>query len=83
MDGAIRRLIAEAETTATVLLEHHRQVLDAFAATLAQAETLEGVALQKHLDDLRAMMRPVGKARVQAKGVNGSSRTRRTTTSAR
>src|SRR4051812_4032252 len=83
MDGAIRRLIAEAETTATVLLEHHRQVLDAFAATLAQAETLEGVALQKHLDDLRAMMRPVGKARVQAKGVNASSRTRRTTTSAR
>ena len=42
------------ETEARVLLEHHRTVLDAFAATLAQAETLEGVALQKHLDDLRA-----------------------------
>ena len=83
MDGAIRRLISEAETEARVLLEHHRTVLDSFAATLAQAETLEGVALQKHLDDLRGMMQPVGKARVQAKGVNGSSRSRRSTSATR
>jgi cell division protease FtsH len=83
MDAAIRRLIAEAETEARVLLEHHRTVLDSFAATLAQAETLEGVVLQKHLDDLRGMMRPVGKARVRAKGVNGSTRTRRTAASSR
>jgi cell division protease FtsH len=80
LDGAIRRLIAEAETEATVLLEHHRPVLDAFAATLAEHETLEGVALQTHLDDLRAKMQPVGKARVRAKGVNGAPRPRRTTT---
>src|SRR5947209_20277788 len=88
LDTAIRRLIAEAQTEATVLLEHHRQVLDSFAATLAEAETLEGVALQKHLDDLRGQMRPVGKARVRAQGVrtprvNGTARTRRTATDVR
>jgi len=87
MDAAIRRLIAEAESTATVLLEHHRNVLDSFAATLAEAETLEGVALQKHLDDLRGQMKPVGKARVRAQGVRTQSvngaRPRRTTTAAR
>jgi cell division protease FtsH len=86
MDAAIRRLIAEAESTATVLLEHHRNVLDSFAATLAEAETLEGVALQKHLDDLRGQMKPVGKARVRAQGVRTQSvngaRPRRTTTTA-
>jgi cell division protease FtsH len=83
MDAAIRRLIIEAQTEATVLLEHHRQVLDSFAATLAEAETLEGVALQKHLDDLRGQMQPVGKARVRAKGVNGTTRPRRTAAGAR
>jgi cell division protease FtsH len=80
MDRAIRRLISEAEATATVLLEHHRTLLDAFAATLAEAETLEGTALQAHLDDLRAQMRPVGTARIRAKGV--STRSRRTTAAA-
>jgi cell division protease FtsH len=87
LDAAIRRLIAEAQTEATVLLEHHRQLLDSFAATLAQAETLEGVALQAHLDDLRARMQPVGKARVRAKGVNGAvpgaGRARRAATAGR
>jgi cell division protease FtsH len=88
MQAAIRRLIVEAQTEATVLLEHHRQVLDAFAATLAEAETLEGVALQKHLDDLRGQMQPVGKARVRAQGVrtqgvNGTARPRRATTASR
>jgi cell division protease FtsH len=83
MEAAVRRLIVEAQTEATVLLEHHRPVLDAFAATLAEAETLEGVALQKELDALRGMMQPVGKARVRAKGVNGTSRPRRTATGAR
>src|SRR5437763_8426486 len=83
LDAAICQLIAEAEQNATVLLEHHRQVLDSFAATLAEAETLEGVALQKHLDDLRGQMQPVGKARVRAKGVNGTTRPRRTATGVR
>jgi len=77
-DAAIRRLIADAETEARVLLEHHRAVLDAFAATLAEVETLEGAALQQHLDDLRARMQPVGRARVRAQGVSAGSR-RRTT----
>jgi cell division protease FtsH len=78
-DAAIRRLINEAETTATVLLEHYREQLDGFAATLAEHETLEGNALQAQLDDLRAKMRPVGKGRVRAKGVPvaAGSRTRR------
>jgi cell division protease FtsH len=80
-DAAVRRLISEAETEARVLLEHHRQVLDAFAATLAEVETLEGAALQQQLDDLRARMKPVGKARVRAKGVSATgARSRRTST---
>src|SRR5438309_1813974 len=87
-DAAIRRLIAEAQTEATVLLEHHRQVLDAFAATLAEAETLEGVALQAQLESLRGQMKPVGKATVRGQGatterINGSSRPRRTATAGR
>jgi ATP-dependent Zn protease len=65
-DAAIRRLITEAETEARVLLEHHRPLLDAFAATLAEVETLEGDPLQRHLDDLRSRMQPVGKATVRA-----------------
>src|SRR4051794_23290391 len=88
LDTAIRRLIAEAETEATVLLEHHRQVLDSFAATLAEAETLEGVALQTQLANLRGQMKPAGKATVRAQGVrtqrvNGAARPRRTTTAGR
>jgi cell division protease FtsH len=80
-DGAVRRLIAEAETEARVLLEHHRELLDEFATTLADAETLEGNALQSHLDDLRGRMRPVGKARVRARGATTpASRARRVTT---
>ena len=82
-DGAVRRLIAEAETEARVLLEHHRRPLDAFAATLAEAETLEGAALQTRLDELRATMQPVGRARVRAKGVSSQPRARRTTTAGR
>ncbi|HET6911418.1 MAG TPA: hypothetical protein VFH54_18980, partial [Mycobacteriales bacterium] len=79
-DAAIRRLISEAETEARVLLEHHRPVLDTFAATLAEVETLEGAPLQRHLDDLRARMQPVGRARVRAQGVSqGGSQRRRTT----
>ena len=81
-DGAVRRLIAEAETEARVLLEHHRPVLDAFAATLSRVETLEGAPLQQQLDELRSQMRPVGKASVRAKGVS-TSRGRRATTAAR
>jgi cell division protease FtsH len=83
MDGAIRRLITEAERTATVLLEHYRAQLDTFAATLAEHETLEGNALQAHLDDLRLQMLPVGRGRVRAKGASVSAsgtRTRRSTT---
>jgi cell division protease FtsH len=82
-DAAIRRLITEAETEARVLLEHHRHALDGFAATLAEAETLEGAALQSRLDELRSTMQPVGKARVRAKGLSSQPRARRTPTAAR
>jgi cell division protease FtsH len=75
-DAAVRRLIAEAERTATVLLEHYHAQLDNFAATLAEHETLEGAALQAHLDNLRAQMQPVGKGRVRAKGVPVATGTR-------
>ncbi|MDQ1745762.1 MAG: cell division protease FtsH, partial [Frankiaceae bacterium] len=80
LDVAIRRLITDAERTATVLLEHYRLQLDSFAATLAEHETLEGNALQAHLDALRAQMLPVGKGRVRAKGASvatGGTRSRR------
>ncbi|MDQ1686424.1 MAG: cell division protease FtsH [Frankiaceae bacterium] len=81
MDVAIRRLITDAERTATVLLEHYRLQLDSFAATLAEHETLEGNALQAHLDALRAKMEPVGKGRVRAKGASTpSARSRRSST---
>jgi cell division protease FtsH len=91
LDQAIRRLLQEAQTTASVLLEHHRSRLDEFAATLAEHETLEGVVLQEQLDALQSKMRPPARGRVRAKGVrgsaeasvsvNGRSRRRTTTTS--
>jgi cell division protease FtsH len=70
LDAAIRRLITEAERTATVLLEHYRLQLDMFAATLSEHETLEGNSLQTELDNLRAQMEPVGNGRVRAKGAS-------------
>jgi len=82
LDVAIRRLISEAERTATVLLEHYRVQLDSFAATLAEHETLEGNALQAELDNLRAKMLPVGKGRVRAKGASVASSTTRARRSA-
>jgi cell division protease FtsH len=85
MDVAIRRLITDAERTASVLLDHYRIQLDTFAATLAEHETLEGNALQAELDSLRAQMQPVGKGRVRAKGasVAPTTRTRRSSATVR
>ena len=86
-DLAIRRLMQEAITSAQVLLEHHRSLLDEFAGVLVEHETLEGVPLQEQLDDLQARMKPVGRGGVRAKGVstsknvNGQVRKRRTTVS--
>jgi cell division protease FtsH len=93
LDQAIKRLLIEAQTTASVLLEHHRKVLDEFAATLVEVETLEGVPLQEQLDLLQQKMKPAVRGAVRAKGVsakrdttpsvNGSTARprRRTTTS--
>jgi cell division protease FtsH len=86
MDLAIRRLMQEAQTSAAILLEHHRKLLDEFAATLAEHETLEGVVLQEHLDALQRKMQPAARGSVRAKGVsskpvNGQPRPRRRTTS--
>ncbi|MDQ1695126.1 MAG: cell division protease FtsH [Frankiaceae bacterium] len=92
-DLAIRRLMQEAMTSAAVLLEHHRSRLDDFATTLAQQETLEGVVLQEHLEELQRKMQPAARGSVRAKGVpakrpakdvvgksvNGSKPRRRTT----
>jgi cell division protease FtsH len=79
-DTAVRRLIADAETEARVLLEHHRPLLDEFAAILAEAETLEGNALQEQIDDLRSRMVPPGAAAGRARGTTGG-RSRRATSS--
>ncbi len=85
MDQAIRRLMLEAMTSTEVLLEHHRTLLDDFATTLTEHETLEGVALQEQLDELQKRMEPPARGVVRAKGVagkpsaNGSGRPRRRT----
>jgi len=86
-DQAIRRLLQDAVTSAGVLLEHHRSLLDGFADVLAEHETLEGAILQEHLDGLQTKMRPAARGRVRAKGVsddakrvNGQSRPRRRST---
>src|SRR4051812_42728448 len=81
LDQALRRLMTEAQTSATALLEHHRSILDEFAGTLNEHETLEGALLQAHLDALQGKMKPVGKGGMRAKGVSGSSRSRRQTAS--
>jgi len=72
-DRAIRRLLQEAELEAEVLLEHHRSLLDEFAAVLATEETLEGALLQQHIDGLQGRMRPPARGRVRAKGVTRRS----------
>src|SRR3954468_21588421 len=82
LDQAVRRLMVEAQTTATVLLEHHRSILDEFAGTLNEHETLEGALLQAHLDALAGKMKPVGKGGMRAKGVSNGSRSRRTSSQA-
>jgi cell division protease FtsH len=77
LDQAIRRLMTEAQTSAAVLLEHHRPVLDEFAGTLTEQETLEGAVLQAHLDALQKKMKPVGRGGMRAKGAPNGSRPRR------
>ncbi|HET7529694.1 MAG TPA: ATP-dependent zinc metalloprotease FtsH [Mycobacteriales bacterium] len=77
LDQAVRRLMAEAQTSAGVLLEHHRSVLDDFATTLNEHETLEGAVLQAHLDALQAKMKPVGRGGMRAKGLAAGTRSRR------
>jgi len=76
-DRAIRRLLQEAEKEAELLLEHHKPLLDEFAAVLAAEETLEGNVLQEHIDGLQAKMTPAARGRVRAKGASR----RRTTVS--
>jgi cell division protease FtsH len=49
-DAAIRGLLTEAVTTATLLLERHREALELVAAELRTHETLEGVPLLTVLD---------------------------------
>jgi cell division protease FtsH len=81
MDQAIRRLMHEAQTSAQVLLDHHRSLLEEFAATLEEHETLEGAVLQQHLDVLQERMQPPARGRVRAKGVpETSTRSRRQAT---
>ena len=74
-DRAIRRLLQEAEKEAELLLDHHKQLLDEFAAVLAEEETLEGAILQEHLDTLQSKMKPPARGRVRAKGVTDRRRT--------
>jgi cell division protease FtsH len=59
MENEIDRLLKEAEHEAARLLEHHKDILDAFAAKLSEVETLEGTALQEWLDQLAPDSSPV------------------------
>jgi cell division protease FtsH len=74
-DRGIRRLLQEAEKEAELLLEHHKPLLDEFAAVLAVEETLEGNILQEHIDALQAKMQPAARGRVRAKGASARRRT--------
>lgn len=90
-DEAVRRLMQTAEAEARKLLQQHRKVLDQFAATLAEHETLEGVILQRHLDELQKQI-SAGRRTPRAKSSatasngdgsarsNGTAKTRRRTT---
>ena len=49
VDAAVRRLLAEAETTALGILQQRRQTLDRIAAALVDHETLEGDELRQLL----------------------------------
>jgi len=87
-DRGIRRLLQEAEKEAELLLDHHKPLLDEFAAILAVEETLEGTVLQDHVDALQAKMQPAARGRVRAKGVSerakgetGQTKTRRRSSS--
>ena len=59
MEAEIDRLLKEAEHEAARLLAHHREVLDEFAARLAEVETLEGAALQAVLEPLAPEKTPI------------------------
>jgi cell division protease FtsH len=72
MDEAVRTLLQAAEAEARKLLQRHRKVLDGFAGTLGEEETLEGVILQRHLESLEKSMRGA-RGGVRAKGVSPSA----------
>jgi cell division protease FtsH len=56
-DAAIRKLITEAVTTATVVLEKHRPVLEHIAVQLREHETVEGEPLRRLIDDANKLMK--------------------------
>jgi cell division protease FtsH len=65
VDSETRRLVREAEDTATQILTMNRQALDDLANALIEAETLSGPDLDPFLDAVAPWPHPV------VKGVNG------------
>jgi cell division protease FtsH len=65
VDSETRRLVREAEDTATQILKMNSQVLDDLANALIEAETLAGPDLETFLEDVRPWPAPL------VKGVNG------------
>jgi cell division protease FtsH len=65
VDSETRRLVREAEDTATQILKMNSQVLDDLANALIEAETVAGPDLETFLEDVRPWPAPL------VKGVNG------------
>ncbi len=65
VDSETRRLVREAEDTATQILKMNSQVLDDLANALIEAETLAGPDLETFLEDVQPWPQPL------VKGVNG------------
>jgi cell division protease FtsH len=77
LDQAVRRLMKDAQAQAQIILESHRALLDEFASTLEEHETLEGAALQAHIDVLQRKLGSAKRGTVRAKGVTSPSKPRR------
>jgi cell division protease FtsH len=67
VDSETRRLTHEAEDTAKQIIEMNRQVLDALANALVEAETLAGPALDVYLEAVVAWPHPL------VHGLNGNA----------
>ena len=60
IDGEVRKLIDDAYQTATQVLTHHRDKLEAIAKALLEFETLDGVQIKEIIEHGRLINPPPG-----------------------